>query len=274
MSKLSLHCQEFPGWLPEFMEVSGVLYIKIVDPPEQDPFPGVRTIGRTFITDEESNDLIWQGTDGGIQWFKDWKEFYLSHEYVYAWEGPNQPQPMADKRFRKQLNKFTIAWANLMRKHGLKTVGMNWSVGWPDIGHAPDMGPAIEKLDFLGLHEYSAQLMWNNETWNCLRYRRTVKELTDAGYKVPPIIIGECGIDGGVLGTCYAKKGWRDFVNEDVYLGQLVDWYSKRLDEDDIVEVAFIFTLCSWDWHPFNIIESLGMKLAEAIKNDGAVAPP
>lgn len=267
MSKLTVHCQGTPGWMAEFVRRSGVQYIKMIDPPRDNPFPGVRVIGRTYMPDGESNNMIRHGHAGGEAWFNHWRSFYESRPYVWAWEGPNEPQPMSDPSFRTSLDGFTYRWANLMRGRSWRTVGMCWGVGWPDEGHAAQMGGGVQACDYLAVHEYSARQMQVGANWLCLRYRFTVQELKAAGYRVPPILITECGIDGGVMGQQYARTGWKSYATEDEYLEQL-KWYDSELMKDPIVEAAFPFTAGpNQDWIDFEITESLAMKLADHIAN-------
>ena len=272
MSKLSLHLQSVPAWVPQFIERSGVQWIKWIDPPEQNPGWNVKVIGRTFEPDSESNARIWQGAAGARSWFQKWEPFYLARTWVHCWEAPNEPQPMADPNFRACLNEFTVELARLMHGAGLRLVGMNWSVGWPDIGHAPEMGPGVQACDYLGLHEYSAPAMWDTVGYHCLRYRKTSAELTAAGYNVPPILVTECGIDGGVVQQ--PGKAWRTFCEGDFdrYLEQLA-WYSGELDKDNVA-AATIFTVCNWDWFDFSITEAEAMPLADWISQNEPPPPP
>jgi len=150
-------------------------------------------------------------------------------------------------------------------------VGMNWSVGWPDIGTAAEMGAGVQACDYLGLHEYSAPTMQQEQGFLCLRYRRTVEELEAAGFTVPPILVSECGIDGGVIGV--PKTGWRTYCDQfSCYLDQL-KWYSSEIDMDN-VQAATIFTVCSWDWADFAITEAEAIPLADWIAQDEPPAPP
>ena len=289
---ISLQLQSCPAWGPQFIERSGVEWIKWVDPPEQgylvrasldgsdEELREVRAalavvraatvgelkiIGRTYEPDGVSNGRVWQGANGAKSWFNQWLPFYASRPWVHCWEGPNEPQPMRDQAFRARLNDFTVELARLMHGAGLRLVGMNWGVGWPDIGHAPEMGQGVQACDYLGLHEYCAPAMWDGDGWYTLRYRRTVQELTQAGYIVPPIIIGECGIDGGVLVPPQPKTGWRTHcASREEYVRQL-GWYSWELDQDAIVQAATIFTVCDFDWFDFRVDEALAMDLAGCI---------
>jgi len=267
MSKLALHLQSIPRDIALFPAE----WVKIIDPPEQNPCPGKMVIGRTYMTDEESNALVWQGAVGATTWFNRWKSFYSSRGYVHCWEGPNEPQPMGNKDFRAALNAFTVRLAQLMRASGLTLVGHNWAVGWPDIGHAVEFRNSITELEYLdhylGIHEYSARTMLNGGGFETLRYRKTFNELRAAGIPIPPTIIGECGIDGGVLKPPEPKCGWQVYTNEDNYLEQL-KWYDSEIKKDREIVTATIFTICDWDWHTFNLTDSLIKKLASYIESD------
>lgn len=274
MSKLTLHFQGIPGWANNFVTESGVRYAKLIDPPGQNPLPGARIIGRTYMPDGESNAMIRHGHAGGEAWFNRWRSFYESRPYIWCWEGPNEPQPMSDRSFRTSLDGFTYRWTELMHQHGWKVAGMCWGVGWPDRGHAREMAGSVQHLDYLAVHEYSAKQMADGVGWYCLRYRNTVAELESAGIRVPPILITECGIDGGVLGQSYARTGWKSYASEDQYLAQL-KWYDGELKKDSYIEAATIFVAGpNQDWIDFEVTESLAAKLATYIKNDVPVDPP
>lgn len=274
MSKLGLHLQSFPGWVPEFLRVSGAPYIKILDGPEDNPNPGTRVIVRGFMPDHESNELIWRGAAGADAWFGRWRPWMQARGWAWAFEGPNEPQPMANADFRQHLDEFTEWLAYLFTAERIRLVGHNWGVGWPDVGHAPEFAKSIRALHggghVLGVHEYSAAAMWDREGWYCLRYRKTVAELRNAGIPIPKVLIGETGIDGGVIGR--PKQGWCEFASEDEYLAQLA-WYDAHLMADDYVVAAAIFTTCDWDWHSFGVDESLGMKLARYIADNPTPEP-
>lgn len=266
MSDLSVHFQYLPGWAGRFVAESGVSLVKIVNPSEQNPFPGIRIIGRPFMEDHESNDMIRRGADGADEWYTRWGIWIARRPYLYAIEAPNEPQPMANSKFRVKLDEFTVRLANIFTDKQLRLVGLNFSVGWPHIGDAPDLAGAVTALHngghIAGLHEYSAKAMWDVKGYHCLRYRSTVREWRNAGIPIPNIFIGECGIDGGVRGE--HGQGWRDYATEDEYLEQLA-WYDSKLMEDPYIMGATVFTVCNWDWHSFDLGESLAMKLASYI---------
>jgi murein DD-endopeptidase MepM/ murein hydrolase activator NlpD len=232
--EISLHCQAIPGWAPAWAQRKGVTWVKVIDPPKSNPFPGARVIGRTFMSDGESNEMVLQGKAGAHRWFLRWQPVYERCSYIHAFEGPNEP-PVATKDQRDQLAAFTAELNNLMHARGWRTVAYNLSVGWPDVGHAADLKPGIANADYLGLHEYSAPTMQDGAGWYCLRYRRTCDEL---GLSPSRVLITEAGIDGGVISQ--PQQGWRSYATQEQYLEQL-DWYGQELARDG-VPAAFVFT--------------------------------
>jgi len=268
MSKLTLHCQAIPGWASEFVRRSGVQYIKLIDPPTQNPYPGCKVIARYYLPDGDSNALVALGAVGADQWFE-WMMPRL-RRWAYAHEGPNEPQPMADRGFRCQLDAFTVRLVERMNVARLRLVGHNWGVGWLDVGHAKEFVRSVTALadggHLLGLHEYSAPAMWNGQCHYCLRYRSTLAELRAAGARIPQVIVGECGIDGGVLGQAHARKGWKSFCHsESEYLEQL-KWYDSELMKDPEVETACIFTAGPDNlWFDFEVTQPLAWALADYI---------
>jgi len=151
-----------------------------------------------------------------------------------------------------------------MHQRGWKAVGGSFSVGWPDINTAKDVGAGLAACDYWSVHEYSAPSMYDGDGWYTLRYRKTVTELKAAGFPIRPLIITECGIDGGVIGR--PKTGWKSFVGEEEYLNQL-KWYDSELMRDEYVKAATIFVGGpNQDWTDFEVTESLATKLSSYIQ--------
>jgi len=248
----------------------------MIDPPEANMFPGTRIIGRTYMVDGDANALVAKGAAGAREWFNHWLPIYESRPYIYAWESPNEPQPMWEYWFRVALKEFLIEWARLMRDHGWKTVGGCFGVGWPNVDEAKDVGAGLQACDFIGIHEYSAPAMWDGESWYCLRYRRTINELRNAGFTIKPVMITECGIDGGVIDDAHARTGWKTFCTaggEDQYLEQL-KWYDSELMKDSYVETATIFIAGpNADWMDFEVTPTLASKLAAYIASTANPEP-
>ena len=271
MSKLGLHFQTLPSW----HSTHRVPWVKMIDPPSTNPWPWSHVLGRVWIGgDHVEQGMIWQGKAGARDYYRACLPAYERAPYVHAWEGPNEPHPLWDANFRRALRVFTIEWARLMHAAGRLIIAGCLSVGWPDVGHAPEFADMLVEADYLGLREYGAPAMWDNETWHCLRYRRTVAELQAAGARIPPIIIGECGVDGGVLGTPTARRGWRSYATRGQYEQQLA-WYDARLCEDDLVWCATPFVSGpAPDWLDFDIDEGLARWIASWHTTLARPAPP
>ena len=275
MSKLNPHFQRIPEQLKVLWTGCQNEWYKVVIPPIDDPFPGKRGIGRPWIGgDDVENEYIRDGAVGAERYFARLKEFYLARPYIWAWESPNEPHPMGDPAFRALLGAFLVRWIELM--HGIfrRTVIWCFSVGWVDVPEdILDFVPASLMTDYAALHEYGAPTMQTEQGWHCLRYRRTVQALKDAEQRVPPLLITECGIDGGVLTPPQAKTGWKAYArDEEDYMGQLA-WYDRELCQDDYVEAAFIFTSGpEAGWVNFDVNETLTKKLVAHINS--ASQPP
>jgi hypothetical protein len=135
-------------------------------------------------------------------------------------------------------------------------------VGQPAAGHIHLLRTCLELSDFWALHEYAQPSMQQDQSWLCLRYRRTVKELTDAGIRVPPLLITEAGIDGGAVTPEHEswkkpEKGWKTFVTREQYREQTA-WYDSEVCKDAIVEMWCKFTAGpNGQWMDFEVDEQM-----------------
>lgn len=280
MGEITWHFQQMPGWAPQDVANSRVQYAKIINPPEQNPLPSTRVIGRTFMPDDESNALIARGRAGADQWWDRWRAYYAARPWVWAWEAPNEPQPMADPNFVEALDEFTLRLVELYSAAGLRLVGLNLGVGWPRLEYWNDPPPHPAALrncclalrdngHVLGLHEYSAPAMWDRQGAHCLRHAHTLLELD-----VPslPIAITECGIDGGVAPVHRPRTGWRTYCTPtpdstpvQQYIEQL-QWYRSVLHPD--VLTATVFTAGPYgEWTDFEITRELSLALVDLAGN-------
>jgi hypothetical protein len=124
------------------------------------------------------------------------------------------------------------------------------------------MGRSIQACDYWGLHEYSAPAMWDGAGWYCLRYRKFAQDVQKAGFVIPPILITETGIDGGVLTPPGWYTAWKQYATLGEYETQLA-WYDQELTNDGVV-AAFIFTAGPTpEWRNFEVTPALGHWLME-----------
>lgn len=267
-SKLAWHFQSIPWWAREVVNSE---WVKLIDPPSVNLFPGSRTIGRIYVPDEVANSFIEKGAQGAHEWFALVDPRMAAAPYVYVWELPNEP-PVQTALQRRNLVDFTERAVFLMHQAKRRTAALCLSVGWPDVGKAAELKGALATTDFWALHEYSAPSMMTDEGWLCLRYRRTVEELRACNSRIPPLLITECGIDGGVINR--GRTGWRTFASRPEYLGQL-QWYDGELGRDDYVQAATIFTSGpNQDWIDFDVDEPASRDLSHYIDSKKGASNP
>lgn len=216
-----------------------------------------------------------------------------------AWEAYNEPVPMDNAAIRR-LADFEAERTRLLAERGIRSVIGNFGTGHPPLEFWPDFLPAVQAVKeydgYLGLHEYSAPVMWfgtgkhqlnptadeGDEGWLTLRYRKVYRQFLIPRDLVVPLLITECGIDGMVGGRPGPKgRGWKDFVaywaeigmGEDGpgnYIEQLA-WYDSELQKDDYVKGAAIFAAAaSPGWESYEILG----EAAQILRQYLSVHPP
>jgi hypothetical protein len=150
----------------------------------------------------------------------------------------------------------------ILADQGLKACIGNFSTGMPPVEREvweafyPAIDSAMAHGGVLGLHEYSAPDMdWLfdygvGEGWLTGRYRKVYRQFLAPDHREIPLVITECGIDGGVRGE--GSKGWKSYQTAESYFNQLV-WYDSLLQEDNYVMGATIFALEIPNWDDFDI---------------------
>ncbi len=270
-SKLSLFFQNIPSWGKSVVNAGNIHWVEVIDPDGSNSWPNARTIGRLWVGGDNVEAQYYQlGATGADAYFALCEPRYRAASWVHCWIGPNEPNPLYNAAVANQYAEFAPRWVELMHQKGYRAVVGSFSVGWPDIGQAPMFRAMMQAADYLGLHEYAAPTMQSGNGYWTLRYRRTIKELKDAGCRVPPILITECGIDGGLVGR--GRTGWKGFCDKVTYQAQLA-WYLAEINKDAEVLCAAPFVSGpSPDWVSFDVDEGLARWIAA--QPDQATAPP
>lgn len=257
MPKLALHWQNSASWMKKVDMPAP--YVKRVNPNEEDIFPGKFTVGRVYMTDGEEGSYYTRGAEGGRAYFDRCASTYWKALYVGAWESWNEPAVIHDAAERAALDEATGEWIRRMHDAGLKTVAGNFSERNPADGTIDEFVLTLEATDYLGGHFYDAPGMQSHGY--ALRYRELADTIRTAGLRLPPMLIGECGIDGGVIGK--GGKGWQKFCSWEQYFADL-RWYEAELAKDAYISGAFIFTAAaSKDWKSFEVNEKQAAELAQ-----------
>lgn len=187
-----------------------------------------------------------------------------------AWMATNEPV-VSSANDAALLSRFYAKWGDLMKGAGFKSVAYSFSTGVPEIAYWQNLAEGLRHCDYLGVHEYSAPTMDASQTWECLRYRQGYNALPADARK--PVIVAECGIDGGPIGQ--PGWGWQHYGDEAHYLTSL-QWYDGELKKDDYVLGGAIFVLAGFGNNgSFSIVGAHQIENYIAAGGDpGPVQPP
>ena len=263
MTKLGLHANRTSPHLVSFVRDAKPRIVKFLDHDLgtvkacREASPNTILIGR-FFTGDQRYDQPRQNAQTLVD-----KILTVADRFrgLYeAWESYNElEQQNADEA--KRFSEFHVHFGELMHRQGLKTIAYNFSTGVPKLEFWQYYQDGAEASDYIGLHEYDAPFMDSLHTQNiakgegghylCLRYRRVWDLLRPSARK--PIIITECGIDGGIIDDRYTddegnrvkKLGYKDFVRFNQitvkdYMNNLI-WYDDEMMKDDYMVGACIF---------------------------------
>ena len=263
-SKLGFHVQQphSPDWLKEHVRRSGCEWVKLMDPDAGafEPFgSSVAYIGRLYFgRGEPDKELIAQGAAGADTWFAMAQPRMAACPWCAIWEGPNEPYVSTETQAHA-LASFESRRVELLHQANLKAVSFMFGTGNPPyLSLWRILGSALEDTDYLGLHEYGMRRM-NLDGWHLLRYRKAIRELGDAGHRIPGILITETGID---YNGDPVNDGWRaQGITEAEYLAQLAA-YDQELQQDPEILAATPFTWMDVGWPSFTITPAMSHLLA------------
>ena len=289
-TKLGYHVQ---GWTPGTLETVLRANAPVLKTMAQDAEPiravlrargDVQIIVRRYFDDAEQARLLQARYAGGKECaamvaaqFRDVAKVVPK---LQLWaEGLNETGLWNDAA---AYNAFSVGFAEECRRQGFRPLVYSFPTGNPpgyidgspeDLArywaHYLDGLRAAKACDGgLALHEYSAPRMQDQETWLCLRYRR-VYAVLPSDLRDLPLMITECGIDGGVVGAPVENAGWRAFASVGEYVAQLA-WYDTAIAEDEYVLGATIFTAGNLDkWSSFDVTNVI--EIAEMIAERNSV---
>ncbi len=254
IGKISLHFQNVTPWARDVVgrwwnfRQAEPAWVKVINPPVPDVFPNTHVVGRAFWhnnNDSWEAQCVAKGAAGGEEYFNYLLPYYQERKgAVTAWEAVNEPSLQTVQEAGSYADFFN-AWNAKMHAAGFKTCGGSIGVGKPPL---PIFGesnailkiilPALVQSDYWSCHAYWDGRLDLNDNWWAFRYREIVKEATKLGFKLPPLIISECGCDHA--GGKY--DGWRARgINWEQYHSDL-NTFGEQLGKDSYVISAHVFT--------------------------------
>lgn len=286
--RLTLHNQiGLPHWLPEFIRRSGVKFMKVMDPGDQEPygveFPDLSWIVRFHEDERTAMGEVMQGTTGAWARLSRLRPELRKRPWLakskYALEHMNEPSNagiLFSRGGRIALDYFTAEYTRLLAEEfGIRSCAYNFGVGHPEPHHVPQIFsngiPTLLKYGGVwSMHEYNypTVVTWNEngnaDTHLTFRHYRIIKELEKmwpAGAQ-PRIHITEAGIDKLLVGEV---GGWKMVNNNMKNYALQLGIYEANCH--GLVEAIYIFTATPEDtWRTYEINEADAMVLAEYIR--------
>jgi len=141
---------------------------------------------------------------------------------------------------------------------------LNNGTGRPgDFGLWRCFGASLAAMPYWGRRSYTLAEPWFDpgDTWHAFRLERDVKAIRDLGFRVPPIIVGETGIDraGGPTTDGWQARG----VDANTYTTLLAQYALRLASRVPEVVVISPFVWLSTGWPSFDIYREASAQLVE-----------
>lgn len=248
------------GGAPDYAWVHGTL-------------PGALVLARDWALSEQKSDMLRDPEGTGKRHAQEWKAkqpallFDPGRTLVL---GINEPA-VWEAGVPEALRVYTIAFLDACRGLGLRAGAMQLSVGWPG-NHGPNEPPdwspwyGVEEAIRAGNHALVLHEYWATggpgESWGW-----TAGRFTKCPWNVP-IIIGECGLDMGVVqdpATLPGNRGWQGNVDAATYAAQCAEYVRLALEDARFfAATAFTTDYQSAEWQSFDTEPARGALISEA----------
>ena len=214
---------------------------------------GIWSSGRVVHDGDPDTGLVYEGAAGADAWFDSWFWPQASRcPGIKVWRGPNEP-PCWDADDARSINAFFVRLAGRFHARGLELIGFEWPTWHPDFQFWQYLGEALMAVDYLGRHCYSLAEPWfdPNDRNSAYRLVEDVKRIRELGFRVPPCIVSETGLDRG---GDPVNDGWRARgVSAPDYVTHLWRFLIELADlVPELVGIA-TFVWLSTGWPSFDI---------------------
>ena len=143
MSKLTLHLQSCPAWVPQFIARSEGRLSCIVGVDVFPNIPQIPTLGRTWHSDECA--YVGEGAAGADRWINERARVYADNPHVAYWIGPNECV-LWDDRCVDNFNAFHVRYIERMSALGHPVACGQINTGWPRLRMYGDPPPYPEAI--------------------------------------------------------------------------------------------------------------------------------
>lgn len=234
-------------------------------------FPELFLIGRRY-----ENGLDWRQVTGR-QWAERCADLAMPYDAFVTFNEPVHVYNWITAATAAHHDDWCCDFRRRALELGYQAVGLNVPTGHFHQDSIVRWFPNIcQEFDYIGLHEYSARAMWDQNPklqrvpefvpqdegdhigyWYCQRYRdwyAAIVERWPARAGKVQIVVTECGIAMGVI-PGYGDVGWKGEVSEEQY-AQSLCWYFGSANEDPAYLGGAIFMIgaADPDWDSFETL--------------------
>ena len=240
---------------------------------------GIPVLGRYIAANDADKELIWDGAAGAYPWFRDWFWPYASRcPGIALWEGPNE-WPIFNAAQAQLLDAFTSALADIFHDHGLEIVGYQKNTHHWAYSLWQYLGESLSKIDYLGSHHYAYGARFqNDDTDGLYRLVKDVDAIRDYGYRVPPVIVSECGYDTDPR-EAVGHRGWLSRgIDRSTHTTEMVQYLLRlsSLVPELVAIIPFLWEPEDSQWYSFQYDQETSAILARKVVTSYAVpdTPP
>lgn len=243
----------------EIIRASRIEFIKGIDPDywPENCFPGKTIIGRFYgLGDGWEMEFVRRGARGAEDYFQHMLPRYNKVPWVRIIAGPNETQIWACDW--QASSAFQVRLAGLIHSIGREYVAWSFSVFWPKIIDVARLQPSLAVADYLEMHDY-----WMPFAPFSGHPGAVLAELKRLGIYNTKVIIGECGVDGGIVGHP-DRLGWKDFASwgyDREKFWQDVSRYDD-IQPQGVIAITPFVTCPNQDWASFDFDGNMVARVA------------
>jgi len=294
MTKTSAHVQRPLSWMQQALVDLGAEWVKIVNPPEADPFPRTPKKLVRIWTDDIDSDFIASGEAGGRDFARRMLPEWKKRPWATCYSLANEPDCNSNAGLAN-LCAYSIGAMKEASANGIRVVILDLPEGNPHDNGTGDPGVSAWKLQqlapavkeavtlghYVGLHAYwrpgvggplgrwhaLGRIEWDVEIWRQLGI--DVSKLN--------LLVTEWGVDGGIAPEKSGhtpKTGWLTLCDSITYFREVAEG-EQRARQLPWLKGLFLF---DWgpesEWVSFDHDEGAVRNIVRAINPLGPAEPP